>query len=73
MSGNASNRSLKKDFINGYGFWAMCLPKIDTYINLKFGSICLGMVLQHIVLLKSENLDFVKSYLKISVFSMFGE
>ena len=29
MSKNAQNRSLKNDVINGYRFWAMCLPKID--------------------------------------------
>ena len=26
----------KNDVINGYGFWALCLPK-NRYINLEFG------------------------------------
>ena len=33
MSRNAQNRGLKNDVINRYGFWIICLPKIDISIR----------------------------------------
>ena len=74
MSRNAPNCSLKKDVINGYGFLAICLPKID-YLPENQHAICLGIVLLHILRFFENigNFRFWKKLYKNLSFSFLGE
>ena len=67
---NAQNRSLKNDVINGYGYWAICLPKTDILTwNLACQISKHGSTTYYTLTLKI--LDFEENYLQRSVFSPF--
>ena len=68
----------KNDAINGFVFWAIRLLNIYIYIYIYiyepkiWHTRCLGLVLQRIVRFYFFfNLDFEKSYIKVSVFLHF--